>query len=90
MATTSEKALALCYAIEAAGASEQLTRCSVLESQVHADVKKIAERDAAMVASLTRYAAECFPDIENGQKHFVRVLMEGWAEALENRAQFYP
>ena len=31
---TSEKALALCHAIEAAGASEQLTNCSVLASEL--------------------------------------------------------
>jgi len=32
--TPSEKALALCHAIEAAGASEQLTKCSVLASEL--------------------------------------------------------
>lgn len=35
---TSEKALALCYAIEAAGASEQLTKCSVLASELHHEI----------------------------------------------------
>jgi len=41
MKTTTEKALALCHAIEAAGASEQLTACSVLASEILADVQKL-------------------------------------------------
>jgi hypothetical protein len=41
MKTTTEKALALCHAIEAAGASEQLTACSVLASDILADVQKL-------------------------------------------------
>lgn len=42
-----------------------------------------AENIAAQVKCLRRYAAECFPEIENGQKHFVRVLMESVADELE-------
>lgn len=38
-----EKALLLCYAIEAAGASEQLTRCTLLASEVLAMVKQMEE-----------------------------------------------
>jgi predicted nucleic acid-binding Zn-ribbon protein len=36
----------------------------------------------ANIKTLERYAPECFPEIENGQKHFVRVLMESMAEEL--------
>ena len=84
MKTPSEKALALCHAIEAAGASEQLTKCSVLASDLRADILRTEERDRRLAASLTLYAAECFPDVVNGQKQFVRVLMESWAEEVRN------
>jgi|GEM_PF-4464375 len=40
--TTSKKALALCHAIEAAGASKALTKCSVLASELHAELRKQA------------------------------------------------
>lgn len=33
--------------------------------------------------SLRRYAVECFPEITNDQKHFVRVLMESWADEIQ-------
>ena len=33
--------------------------------------------------SLRQYAVECFPEITNGQKHFVRVLMESWADEIQ-------
>lgn len=49
-------------------------------------VAECAELRAVMkasVATLTRYAAECFPEAEGAaQKHFVRVLMESVAEEL--------
>lgn len=82
MPTTSEKTLALCHAIEAAGASEQLTKCSVIASSLHTEIEAKEKHIANCAASLNRYAEECFPEIENGQKHFVRVLMEGWAKEL--------
>lgn len=51
-----------------------------------ADALDAAEAKATTIKncaeSLNRYAAECFPEIVNGQKHFVRVLMESWAESL--------
>jgi len=40
--TTPKKALALCHAIEAAGASKALTKCSVLASELHAELSKQA------------------------------------------------
>lgn len=84
MQTTSQKALALCHAIEAAGASEALTKCSVLASELHTEIQ-VKEKTATDCAkSLRRYAADCFPEIANGQKHFVRVLMESWADALDD------
>ena len=82
--TTSKKALALCHAIEAAGASKELTKCSVLATELHAEIKKIAERDAFIAKSLTEHIKACFPEDENGQKHFARVLCESWADELIN------
>ena len=41
--------------------------------------REVMERSAR---TLTRWAPECFPEIVNGQKHFVRVLMESVAEEL--------
>lgn len=38
-----EKALQLCYSIEGAGASEQLTRCTILASEMSAMVKQMEE-----------------------------------------------
>lgn len=37
---TSDKALALCHAIERAGASEALTKASVLASELHTEILK--------------------------------------------------
>lgn len=57
MKTITEQALELCYAIEEAGASEQLTKCSILASDLRqrvAELEKpvstaaIAERAARM------------------------------------------
>ncbi len=51
-----------------------------------AEALELAEAKATTIKncaeSLNRYAAECFPEIVNGQKHFVRALMESWAESL--------
>lgn len=82
MQSTSEKASALCHAIEAAGASEQLTKCSVLASELRSEIQRNEMTMTKCAESLNRYAGECFPEIVNGQKHFVRVLMESWAESL--------
>lgn len=82
--TTSQKALALCSAIEAAGASDQLTKCSVLASEIRGEIEAKETTIKNCADSLNRYAVECFPEIINGQKDFVRVLMESWAESLNS------
>lgn len=73
-----EQSLALCYAIEAAGASEALTKCSVLASELHAEAKRLS----ALADKMKRFAAENYPPDEKGQVDFVRVLLEGYAEEL--------
>lgn len=73
-----EQSLALCYAIEAAGASEALTKCSVLASELHAEAKRIAE----LADKMKRFAAENYPPDEKGQVDFVRVLLEGYAQEM--------
>ena len=72
------QSLALCYAIEAAGASEALTKCSVLASELNAEAKRIAE----VADRMTRFAAENYPPDEKGQVDFVRLLLEGYAQEL--------
>lgn len=73
-----EKSLALCHAIEAAGASEALTKCSVLASELYAETKRLAELSETM----KRFVAENYPPDEKGQVDFVRVLVEGYADAI--------
>lgn len=75
---TSEKALALCHAIEAAGTSEQLTKCSVLASELKTEIESQETTITDCVRSLKRYAKEL------PEGHFYRVLMEGLAQELEN------
>ena len=48
MNTPSEKALALCYAIEALGASEKLTKCSVLASDLRQEILALEYRFVAL------------------------------------------
>lgn len=50
MPNLAEKALALCHAIEAAGASEQLTKCSVLASELRADIAAASKTMKPVVA----------------------------------------
>ena len=73
-----ETSLALCQAIEAAGASEQLTKCSVLATELHAEAKRITE----LADTMKRFVAENYPADEKGQVDFVRVLVEGYAEEM--------
>lgn len=73
-----EQSLALCHAIEAAGASEALTKCSVLASELHTEAKRLAE----LADKMKRFAAENYPPDEKGQVDFVRVLLEGFAQAM--------
>jgi len=72
------QSLALCYAIEAAGASEALTKCSVLASEVHTEAKRLAE----LADKMKRFAAENYPTDDKGQVDFVRVLLEGYAQEM--------
>ena len=88
MKTTTEKARALCYAIEAAGASEQLTACSVLASELLAETIKLAERDAKLASQLKWHGEETFPAEPSAQKHFARVVMESIADELTTGATY--
>ena len=51
-------------------------------AELERDLAAERRRAAVNAATLTKYAAECFPEIVNGQKHFVRVLMESVAEDI--------
>jgi len=51
---TSKKALALCHAIEAAGASEQLTHCSILASGLMNEIATLEEADAVLKARINQ------------------------------------
>ena len=52
-----DKSLALCHAIEAAGASEALTKCSVLASELHAEMQRLTKLSDTM----KRFVAENYP-----------------------------
>ncbi len=82
--TTSEKALALCHAIEAAGASEQLTKCNVLASELRTEIQAESARIAALAGKMKKFVSENYPEDANGQVDFVRLLVEGYADELTN------
>lgn len=84
MPTIAEKALALCHAIEAAGASEALTKCSVLASELRKEIQAETERTVALAAKMKKFVAENYPEDANGQVDFVRLLVEGYAAELTN------
>jgi len=73
-----EQSLALCYAIEAAGASEALTKCSVLGSELLAEAKRLSE----LADKMKRFAAENYPPDDKGQVDFARLLLEGYAQEM--------
>ena len=74
-----DQSLALCYAIEAAGASEALTKCSVLASELLTEAKRLEE----LADRMKRYAALYYPPNEQGQVDFARALVEGYAGEME-------
>ncbi len=73
----------LCQEIEKLPASDQQTKVVTLAAKLQDDV--VAMRSVADSNSrcLRRLAAECFPEVVDGQKHFARVLMEGVAYDLD-------
>jgi len=73
-----EQSLALCHAIEAAGASEALTKCSVLASELLTEAKRLAE----IADKMKRFAAENYPPDEFGRVDFARMLLEGYAQEM--------
>ena len=73
-----QQSIELCYAIEAAGASEALTKCSVLASELNTEAKRLAE----LADKMKRFAAENYPPNEAGQVDFVRVVLEGYAQEM--------
>ena len=75
-----EQSLALCHAIEAAGASEALTTCSVLASHLYAEAERLSDLSERM----KRFVAENYPPNEKGQVDFVRALVEGYADEIVN------
>lgn len=77
-----EKSLALCQAIEAAGCSEALTKCSVLASELRTEIVAETARLARLSASMKANVAEYYPPDKNGQVHFARVLVEAWAQEI--------
>lgn len=61
---TSDKALALCHAIEAAGASEALTKASVLASELHTEILKWEAIERGCIAGAGRESlAEAIEEI---------------------------
>lgn len=79
---TSEKSLVLCYAIEAAGASEALTKCSVLASELRTEIVAESARLSRLSESMKRFVAEYYPPDKNGQVHFARALIEAYAQEI--------
>lgn len=73
-----QQSIELCYAIEAAGASEALTKCSVLASELNTEAKRLAE----LADKMKRFAAENYPPNEAGQVDFVRVVLDGYAQEM--------
>ncbi len=73
-----EQSLALCYAIEAAGASEALTKCSELASELLTEARRLRE----LADRMKRFAAENYPPDDKGQLDFVRVLLECYAQEM--------
>lgn len=76
---TTEKALELCHAIEAAGASEQLTKCSVLASALRAEVAQLETVAAGMEAERNKIRKERDIAVENHWRAIAR------AEAAEKQ-----
>lgn len=77
-----EKSLALCQAIEAAGCSEALTKCSVLASELHTELVAQNVRLSRLSESMKRFVAEYYPTDKNGQVHFARALIEAYAQEI--------
>ena len=73
----------LCQEIEKLPASELETKCVVAAGELQNHVFAMRACAGLHAGCLRRYAAECFPEITNGQKHFVRVLMESIADDLD-------
>lgn len=73
-----KQSLALCHAIEAAGASEALTKCSVLASEMRTEAQRLAK----VADKMRRFAANNYPPDEKGQVDFARVLLEGYASEM--------
>ena len=82
MKTTTDKARALCYAIEAAGASEKLNVCGVLASALLADLDALAKRDAEIAHQLQWHGEHHFPAKTGEVKHEARAVMESLALEL--------
>lgn len=74
--------------IEKLPPSEQQTKVVTMTGELQdavATLRDVAKTNAKM---LKHYGAECFPEVTDGKKHFVRVLMESVAEELD--ATFNP
>lgn len=74
--------------IEKLPASDQQTKVVVAAGELHHGIAQMRSVAMATVATLKRYAQECFPETPNGKKHFARVIMECCAEELEK--EFIP
>lgn len=74
----------LCLEIEKLPASEQQTRVVTLAGELQHRVAQMRATAAANAKFLRHEAAECFPEITNGQKHFARIVMEGIAQDLDD------
>lgn len=76
-----EQSIALCYAIEAAGASEALTKCSVLASELHSEAKRLSE----LADKMKRFAAENYPPDDKGDKDRIVPLPRSLMPELQSQ-----
>lgn len=68
--------------IEKLPASEQQTKIITLAGELQNGVAAMRAVFAGNAVYLRRNAEECFP-VEEGKKHFARLIMEGVADDLE-------
>lgn len=52
-------------------------------SKEAAEIRRLEDAAAENARMLRRFAVECYPDVVNGQVHFVRALMESAADELD-------
>lgn len=70
--------------IEKLPPSDQQTKVVIMAGALQDRVAALREVAKTNSKMLSHYAEECFPEVTDGKKHFVRVLMESVAEELDS------